>query len=78
MVSNGRHPKQPIAAAIKALDADLFTTEEIHKSHRWGVVRCNDCGDEVSVWSSPKVPEDNAAKIAKFAKKHTNDHNEKH
>lgn len=77
MVSSGRHPKNPIATAIKALDADLFITEEIHKSHRWGVVRCKVCGDEVTVWSSPKVPEDNAAKIAKFAKKHANNHPEK-
>jgi len=78
MVSSNRHPKQPIAAALKALDGAMFTTEEIHKSHRWGAVRCNVCGDDVSVWSSPKVPENNAAQIAKFAKKHTTDHTKKH
>ncbi|MBD8729342.1 hypothetical protein [Frigoribacterium sp. CFBP 13707] len=74
MVSSGRHPKKPIAAAIKALDADLFTTEEVHKGHRWGVVTCNVCGDTVSVWSTPKVPENNAAAIARFAKTHTEKH----
>lgn len=74
MVSAGRHPKNPIAEAIKALDADLFTVEEIHKSHRWGVVACTECGDTVAVWSTPKVPEHNAAAIAKFAKRHTTKH----
>lgn len=74
MVSNGRHPKQPIAAAIKALNADLFSVQEIHKGHRWGVAKCHQCGDDVQIWSSPKVPEDNASDIAKFAKKHAPKH----
>jgi hypothetical protein len=74
MVSKGRHPKKPIATAIKALDTDLFTTEEVHNGHRWGVVTCNVCGDTVAVWSTPRVPEHNASAIAKFAKAHTEMH----
>jgi hypothetical protein len=74
MVSKHRHPKQPIAKAIKALDGDLFDVDELHKGHRWGVVTCTECGDTMNIFSTPKVPEDNASDIAKFAKTHIEKH----
>jgi len=74
MVSSGRHPKNPIAQAIQVLDADLFDVNEIHKGHRWGAVVCKVCGDDQPIWSSPRVPEDNASDIAKFARRHTKKH----
>lgn len=74
MVSTGRHPKKPIAEAIKALNAGLFTVEEIHRGHRWGVARCDVCGDEISIWSTPRVPEHTAAAIARFARSHAELH----
>lgn len=70
MVTAGRHPKNPINKAIKALDNKRFEVKEIHKGHRWGVIRCLSCGEEVAVWSTPKVPENNAAVIQRFAVRH--------
>jgi len=70
MVTAGRHPKNPINKAIKALDGERFEVEAVHKGHRWGVVRCLFCGDEVSIWSTPRVPENNATAIQRFAERH--------
>jgi hypothetical protein len=70
MVSKGRHQKNPINRALDALDPNRFAIEPIHVGHRWGVVRCLTCDDTVSVWSTPRVPENNAADIQRFAKRH--------
>jgi len=74
MVSKGRHPKNAINQALDALDGDRFDVKEIHKGHRWGAVVCRACGEDVSVWSSPKVPEQNARAIQRFAAQHTKQH----
>ncbi|WOF23868.1 hypothetical protein N8K70_04070 [Microbacterium betulae] len=71
MVSKGRHPKNPIANALAALDGERFEVVEVHKGHRWGVVSCRACGATTQVWSTPRVPEHNAQAIARFAHNHT-------
>ena len=75
MVSKGRHPAKTIADALNQLDPEKFAVEEIHKGHRWGRVLCRKCGQNVPVYSTPRVPEDNAELITRFAKKH--DHQQK-
>lgn len=73
MVSKGRHPKKSIADALDRVGPG-FEVEEIHKGHRWGVLRCTRCDATVQLWSSPKVPEDNADRIRKFVTRHNKQH----
>ncbi|MGP4015505.1 hypothetical protein [Saccharopolyspora sp. 5N708] len=70
MISSGRHPKKPIADAIKRAEADGFIVRERHKGHRWGVIICVQCKGRISVWCAPRVPENDAAKINKFRDRH--------
>lgn len=70
MVSTGRHPKNPINQALQVLDGTRFEVVEIHKGHRWGMVVCRTCGADRAIWSTPRVPENNAKDITKFASQH--------
>lgn len=70
VVGPGRHPKNPINQALKAISSSRFAVLEIHSGHRWGVVICRACGDEIAIWSTPRVPENNAAAIQRFAERH--------
>ncbi|UGT58284.1 MULTISPECIES: hypothetical protein [Nocardia] len=70
MVSRGRHPKKVINAALDELDLALFAVEEVHRGHRWGLVRHRASGDTIAIWSTPRVPEDNADAIRRFARRH--------
>lgn len=70
MVDKGRHPKQPIAHAIKAVQRDGLSVVEIHKGHRWGAVVCTVCGADLAIYSTPKVPEHAADRIRKFDRQH--------
>ncbi|MCL2467105.1 MAG: hypothetical protein FWF02_03350 [Micrococcales bacterium] len=70
MISAGRHPKNAINAALAELDPDRFEVVVVHKGHRWGMVRCVGCGDVRAVYSTPRVPEDNARDIRLFASRH--------
>jgi hypothetical protein len=71
VVSRGRHPKKPSAKAIELIDGDRFDVIEIHRSHRWGFVRCLECGATEPIWSTPKVPENNARALIRFTLIHT-------
>jgi len=70
MVSKGRHPKKVVDDALDRLNEQLFTVSEIHHGHRWGKITCVTCGDDLSIWSTPKVPEDLAREINRFATRH--------
>jgi hypothetical protein len=69
VVSRGRHPEKEIARVLAELP-EHFKVNELHKSHRWGTVVCTVCGRSTPIWSTPKVPENNAEEIRKFAKRH--------
>ncbi|WP_278261855.1 hypothetical protein [Nocardia sp. AG03] len=71
MVSRGRHPKKAINAALGDLDLSQFEIVEVHRGHRWGLVRHLATGDTIAIWSTPRVPEDNADAIRRFARQHT-------
>ena len=64
----GRHPKKDVA---KALDAagDTFTIGQL-KGHAWGFLRCEVCGQKMSIWSTPKNPSNPAKRITEFIRKH--------
>ncbi len=49
VVSSGRHPKKPIADALAAVAGDNLRVDQIHKGHRWGVLVCVICGDDLSI-----------------------------
>ena len=70
VVSTGRHPKKPIADVLAATDRPGLETIQIHKGHRWGVLRCTTCGDTLAIYSTPRVPEDTAERIRKFDLRH--------
>lgn len=70
VVSGGRHPKKPIADALTAVDCPGLRVDQIHKGHRWGVLVCEVCGDDLSLWSTPRVPEDVARRVHRFAQRH--------
>ena len=66
MVSKGRHPKKVVDDALSRLCGPQFRIDEIHRGHRWGKLTCLTCGDDLSVWSTPRVPEDMAKEITRF------------
>lgn len=70
MVSEGRHPKKPIAAALAAVARDGLEVQEIHRGHRWGVLRCTACGDFLALPCTPRVPEDAARLVRRFDARH--------
>ena len=70
MVNNGRHPKNAINQAFSRLDSSKFRIDEIHNGHTWGRVVCLTCGAYEPIWSTPRVPENNAKAIARFVAKH--------
>lgn len=74
MVSAGRHPKKQIADALAAVSRDGLTVQEIHRAHRWGVLTCTSCGENLGIPSTPRVPEDSAKRIRRFEANHR--HNE--
>lgn len=70
MISRGRHPKNAINHALDDLDTARFEVVEVHRGHRWGAVGCQECGMSLAIWSTPRVPENPAAAIARFARHH--------
>jgi len=69
-VSGGRHPRKPIADALKAVAREGLEVVEIHRGHRWGVLVCMVCGADLALYSTPRVPEDTARRVGRFDLKH--------
>jgi hypothetical protein len=60
-----RHPKKEIAAAVKYA-IDRGWTLELSGGHAWGILWCpfeDRSGCRISVWSTPKNPQNHARKI---------------
>ena len=47
IVHIGRHPKKDVAKAIETA-SDNFTVQQL-KGHAWGFLRCEVCGQKMSV-----------------------------
>jgi len=71
MVSAGRHPKSAVASALAAAKGVGLTVKEDHNGHRWGTVTCAACGEDVTVWSTPRSPDAHAKWIKRFVARHT-------
>jgi len=71
MVSEGRHPKKDINAALDALDSNRFAVVEDHKGHRWGRVVCCVCGESFTVHGTPRNPWDEGERIRRFTGQHS-------
>jgi hypothetical protein len=70
-LTNRRHPNKEIEAALSAAEEAGFIVKRTGHGHRWGCVRCWRCrGKDLSIWSTPRVPENIAAGIARFMKRH--------
>lgn len=69
-MTRSRHPKKEIEEAVLYAESRGWTCFKGH-SHCWGLLRCpyNEsdcrCGEfcQLSVWSTPRVPENEARKI---------------
>jgi len=69
-VTRNRHPKKEIEDAILYAESRGWTCLKGH-GHCWGLLRCPNneadcrCGEfcQISVWSTPRVPENEARKI---------------
>jgi hypothetical protein len=72
MPKGGRHAKKAVADALKVATRSGFLVQATASGHRWGYVRCPQCtGGDLSVWSTPRVPENMASRILRFVAKHT-------
>ena len=75
LVSLGRHPKKPIADALKAVAREGLEVVEIHRGHRWGALVWV-CGADLALHSTPRVPEDTARRVGRFDLKHRHEQEE--
>lgn len=70
MISRDRHPQAVVARALAEATELGFEVEEVHRGHRWAIVVCTDCGAQLAVWSTLRVPEDLARRIRRFVVAH--------
>lgn len=72
MPARQRHPKKEVEAALAAAETDGFLVAPTKSGHRWGYVRCKRCQQQdLSVWSTPRVPENMARNVRRFMKRHS-------
>jgi hypothetical protein len=69
-VVTGRHPSKVIEAALAyTRKHDWIVIKGTGSAHAWGVMRCpGDC-PQVSIWSTPRVPENHARALRKAVDK---------
>lgn len=72
-MSRWAHPKKDIREALyDAAAADGFEVEDTSAhGHGWGYVRCKECGQKFSVWSTPKSATSHAKQIRQFMRRHS-------
>lgn len=67
-----RHPNKAIEQAVTVLESLGWTWREVGRSsHAWGRMLCahNDrSGCQISVWSTPRVPENHARMLLRMAR----------
>ena len=68
-MAKGTHPSKEVRKAIRQLRNAGWTIElaKGRSSHRWGTAICpsRNPACSVAVWSSPRVPEDQASRLLK-------------
>ncbi len=72
MSGRPRHPSKEIEAAVAQLERSGWTFRKAGKSaHAWGRMLCprhDPTGCQISVWSTPRVPEHHAAALIRQAR----------
>jgi len=66
-MSRSRHPKPPIENAVRYAE-QLGWRVELSNGHAWGRLYCPQSNREgciISIWSTPRVPENHARHIRK-------------
>lgn len=66
MVTRARHPKKDIEKALRVAEEHGWTVMPTASGHRWGEMVCSHHGPRacrVSVWSTPKNPDDHANRL---------------
>lgn len=67
----GRHQNKDIRRALDAAREAGMDVVPTDSGHRWGYVACpRRDAPPLSVWSTPKVPENMARRIAKYTIEH--------
>ncbi|MBS0266864.1 MAG: hypothetical protein JSS02_33365 [Planctomycetes bacterium] len=64
-MSRPRHPKKPVELAVQYAEKFGWTVE-LSNGHAWGRLYCPQSGRDgcqISVWSTPRVPENHARQI---------------
>lgn len=66
------HPKKDIREALRDVAAadGLDIEDTSAHGHSWGRIRCTQCGQTFSVWSTPKSATTHAKQIRQFARRH--------
>ena len=67
-----RHPKKEVNAALDYADSVRFTVERTVAGHKWGRIICA-CGAWVSVWSTPRSPENHGRQLRRWVDQHLHD-----
>jgi hypothetical protein len=68
MAGRSRHPSKEIESAIRYAEK-LGWTVELSNGHAWGRICCprhTTEGCQISIWSTPRVPEHHAKRIMKI------------
>jgi hypothetical protein len=71
MPSGRRHQKKEVADVLSDAERAGLTVVELHRSHRWGEVRCEPCESTRDVWSTPRNPGVHAKQLKRFIERHT-------
>jgi len=71
-VSKWSHSKNQVRKALDEADgkAGFDVVDTSAHGHSWGYVRCEECGQKRSVWSTPKNADNHASQIRRFLTNH--------
>jgi hypothetical protein len=72
-VGRWSHSKQQVRDALDDAYAAKLSVCETHAGHRWGYVECKECGQSVSVWSTPRDADNHAKQLRRFMQRHGHD-----
>lgn len=71
-MSKWSHPKSQVRKVLDEADgrAGFDVVDTSSHGHSWGYVRCEECGQKCSVWSTPKNADNHASQIRRFLMNH--------
>ena len=72
-VARWSHSKKQLRDVLDEACAAGFDVYETPSGHRWGYLECGKCGQQLSVWSTPKSPDNHAKQVRRFMHRHSHD-----